>query len=115
MATQRRDRDDCDGPEETPEWAKQLLHGVARLHKQMEKLMSDQTKLDSDVAALTAGLDAVEKEIADLKAQPPAAALDFTKLDAAVARLQSDSPAPTPAPAPAPAPGPAPASAAHKR
>lgn len=64
--------------------------------------MSDsQAHLDQDVQALTAGISNVEAEIAALKNQPPAAQLDFTALDAAVARLAGDAPAPTPDPTPA--------------
>ena len=70
--------------------------------------MADQDKLDADVKALADGLTAVETEIAALKNQPAAAALDFTSLDAAVSRLQGDAPAPAPAPAPVVNPTPAP-------
>jgi hypothetical protein len=65
---------------------------LERVLKQGEQILTDQEKLDADVAALGAGLDAVEAEIAELKAQPAAAALDFTALDAAVARVQNDAP-----------------------
>lgn len=65
--------------------------------------MTDQEQLDADVQALNDGLTAVEAEIASLKNQPPAAALDFTGLDSAVARLKSDAPPPVVAPPAAPA------------
>lgn len=83
-------------------------------------MTDDQKHLDDAVAALGKGLGDIEAEIAALKAQPPAADLDFTALDAAVARLTADSDPivdptpiadppvdPTPAPdSPVPAPGP---------
>lgn len=87
-----------------PRWANELTAAIRHLTKEITRMSADQDKLDADVQALTAGLDAVEKEIADLKNQPPAAALDFSKLDAAVSRLQGDAPA---AAAPADAPLPA--------
>jgi len=59
---------------------------------------NDQARLDADVQKLTDATTAVEKEIADLKAQPAASSLDFSKLDDAVAKLQSDAPAAAPAP-----------------
>jgi hypothetical protein len=84
-----------------PEWAhgvaQQLDHvaqKLAHLTKEIAAMSQDQSHLDADVQALTAGLDAVEAEIASLKNQPAAAAVDFTALDAAVARLQGDAPAP---------------------
>lgn len=105
MTVQPNKRRDHDGPTATPEWAEQLIHAVRGLQKDMVRLMSDQSKLDADVQAENDALTVIEKEIADLKNQPPAAALDFTALDAAVARIKGDEPAPTP-PTP-PAPGPA--------
>jgi peptidoglycan hydrolase CwlO-like protein len=79
-----------------PRWANTLTSAIRALTKEIHKMSESQQHLDADVQALTAGLDAVEAEIAALKNQPPAAALDFTALDAAVARLQGDAPAPTP-------------------
>ncbi len=84
-----------------PAWAREFKREITQRLQQMEdRIMADQDKLDADVQALSDGLTAVEKEIADLKNQPPAAQLDFTGLDAAVARLSGDAapPAPTPAP-----------------
>ena len=81
-----------------PAWAREFSDEVRQHLNRMEKhIMTDQAKLDADVQALSAGIGAVEKEISDLKNQPQAAALDFTALDAAVAKLQSDGP---PAPVP---------------
>ena len=65
--------------------------------------MTDQAQLDAAVQALTDGLTNIEAEIAGLKSQPAAASLNFTALDAVVARLKTDE---TVAPAPAPAPAP---------
>jgi hypothetical protein len=73
-------------------------------------MSESQQHLDADVQALTDatnamgdGVTAIEAEIAALKQQPAADALDFTKLDAAkdnlnavLARVQGDAPAPTP-------------------
>ena len=70
--------------------------------------MSDQDKLNADVSALADALTGIEGEIAELKKQPAAAAIDFTALDAAIARAKGDAPAPAPA-APAAAPADAPA------
>lgn len=52
------------------------------------KIMTDQEHLDTDVQALGAGLDEIVAEIAALKDQPGATALDFTALDGVVTRLQ---------------------------
>lgn len=60
----------------------------------MSEVQSDQQHLDADVAAESASLDAVEAEVAALKAQPAAQALDFSKLDSVVSRLKGDEPAP---------------------
>ena len=65
--------------------------------------MTDQAQLDAAVQALTDGLTNIEAEIAGLKSQPAVASLNFTALDAVVARLKTDE---TVAPAPAPAPAP---------
>ncbi len=94
-----------------PAWAQELLN---RFNRMETRIMADQDKLDTDVKALLAGLGNVEVEIAALKAQPAATSLNFTGLDAAVARLQADAPAPTLPPAPAPAAAPtAPAASAE--
>ena len=66
--------------------------------------MTDQAQLDAAVQALTDGLTNIEAEIAGLKSQPAAASLNFTALDAVVARLKTDETAPAPVvvdPAPA--------------
>jgi hypothetical protein len=61
-------------------------------------MSDDQQKLDDAAAAFNDGLSTVEKETADLKAQPKATALDFTGLDATVGRLKADAPAAPAAP-----------------
>jgi chromosome segregation ATPase len=82
--------------DQLPEWARSLTRAVNRLTKEIHAMSDDQNHLDADVQALVSGLDAVEAEIAALKNQPAADALDFTGVDAVVARLQADVP---PAPA----------------
>lgn len=77
-----------------PRWARDLTAAVRNLTKEIHTMSESQQHLDADVQALTDGLTAVEAEIANLKASPVAAALDFSKLDAAVSRLQGDAPAP---------------------
>ena len=69
------------------------------LDKMENRIMTDQAQLDAAVQALTDGLTNIEAEIAGLKSQPAAASLNFTALDAVVARLKTDE---TVAPAPAP-------------
>lgn len=56
--------------------------------------MSNQEHLDADVQALLTGITEIEAEIEALKTQAPES-LDFTALDAAVARITSDA-TPTP-------------------
>ena len=77
---------------------------LARIEGKIDNMTDDQTHLDADVQAITAGLSNIEAEIAALKNQPAAASLDFTALDAAVARLQGDETPATPTPDPTPAP-----------
>jgi predicted negative regulator of RcsB-dependent stress response len=79
-----------------------LVRRVTQREEPMTDVSADQTHLDADVAALSVGLSAVEAEVAALKAAQPH--VDFTALDAAVARLQSDVPAPAPAAAAEPSP-----------
>jgi aryl carrier-like protein len=76
-----------------------LLHTVI---KKENKLMTDQEHLDADVQALGAGLDEIVAEIDALKAQHPA--VDFTALDAVVARVQGVAADNAPPPADEPAP-----------
>ena len=71
-------------------------------------IMSDQEHLNADVAALVAAAASIADEIAALKAQPAAAALDFTNLDGVVSTFQGLVPAPAPAPVVDPVPAPAP-------
>lgn len=64
---------------------------------------SDQAHLDADVAAITGAFDEIEAEIETLRQTSiRGAGLDFTALDAAVARAKGDEPAPEPTPEPAP-------------
>lgn len=97
-----------------------LLHHLHRIEnrldtlgEQMTAFSSDQAHLDADVSAENDALGNIEAEITALKNQPASAALDFSKLDAEVARVKGDQPAatvpPVPAPTPVPAPSPAPA------
>jgi peptidoglycan hydrolase CwlO-like protein len=72
------------------------LHQSLRdLHQKADQLMSDQSHLDTDVQTLTSYFGSIEDEIASLKGQPGAAALDFTGLDALVATVKAAVPAPT--------------------
>ena len=92
---------------------------IATLTGRVSALTSDQSHLDQDVQQLQAdetanasALQNVAQEIANLKNQPGAQALDFTALDQAVAQagtqtgqLQGlESPAPASPPATPPAP-----------
>lgn len=61
------------------------------------EIMSNQDKLNEDVAALNVAAAAIAAEIAALKAQPAAEALDFTGLDNVVATFQGLVPAEAPA------------------
>lgn len=74
-----------------------LEHHLKEIERTLETVTSNQEQLNADVSALGDAIAAVEQEVSDLKNQPPEA-LDFTGLDAAVARLQGDAPAPAPAP-----------------
>lgn len=51
-------------------------------------IISNQEHLDAEVAALTAAAAAIAGEIASLKAQPAAEAIDFSGLDSVVDTLQ---------------------------
>jgi predicted negative regulator of RcsB-dependent stress response len=69
-----------------------IIAALAALTTKVDKLMSDQSHLDAQVAAINAGVAAlttaatnIAAEIAALKAANPA--VDFTGLDAAVASL----------------------------
>lgn len=61
-------------------------------------IISDQEHLDADVAALVDATVKIGAEIAALKAQPAAEALDFSGLDSAVAAVSGLVPAPVEAP-----------------
>ena len=80
-----------------PVWAERISTQLHTLTREIARMATDQEHLDASVQALTDGLTSVEAEIAALKNQPAAQAIDFTGLDAAVARLQGDEPANPPA------------------
>lgn len=92
-------------------WAKQVSSSLARIERALgivieneEQIMSDQDHVEQDVQAIGASVDQIVAEIAALKAQPGASALDFTSLDALVARVQgvaTDNAPPAVEPAPA--------------
>ncbi len=65
-------------------------------------LMAQQDDLTTDVTALNDGLAQIEAEVTALKAQPAAARLDLSGLDAVVARVKGDLPAPAAPPVAAP-------------
>lgn len=72
-----------------------VIRRLKGIERTLHTVTSNQESLDADVSALGDAISAVEAEVAALKNQPPEA-LDFTGLDAAVARLQGDAPAPAP-------------------
>jgi small-conductance mechanosensitive channel len=81
---------------------------VIQLIKVGRQILTDQEQLDADVAALSSVFDDIEAEIQKLKDKPAAVAIDFSKLEAIVARGKGDAAnsAPTPDPTPAPADAP---------
>jgi peptidoglycan hydrolase CwlO-like protein len=94
-----------------PSWARELRAAVrantkqlAQLTKEIRNMADDQKRLDDDVQQLEDAEASVEAELAALKAQPAAQGLDFTKLEAAVQRIQLDAPVAAPAAPAAPAP-----------
>lgn len=62
------------------------------LNRKVDRLMSDQSHLDTDVATLTSFVTDILAEVTALKDQPAAAGVDFTALDALVAQAQSNDP-----------------------
>ena len=75
-------------------FATYIYQQFSTLNERITTIMTSQEKLDADVAALNTALGAISDEIANLKAQPAAAAVDFTGLDAAVNTAQGMVPAP---------------------
>lgn len=73
-----------------PVWAARLEKKIDALLKLEGIILTDQDHLNSDVAVLSAAFTTI---IADLQAQPAAAALDFTAADALVAQVQAAVPA----------------------
>jgi len=65
---------------------------LTRLEITMSEVQSDQQHLEADEQALSGSLDAIEAEIANLKNQPAGQPLDFSALDALVARAKGDEP-----------------------
>lgn len=80
--------------DDSPWYAHHHHHELDQLKRRMDKMSEDQAHLEAGVAADEAVLTEVEAEIAALKAQPGAGALDFTSFDAFTARLKGDEPAP---------------------
>lgn len=79
-----------------------ITEAFTTIHNQLGEIMSDQSHLDADVAALGGVLSDIEAEVAALKAANPA--VDFTALDALVASAQANDPgAPAAPPATPPA------------
>jgi len=83
-----------------------ILNETVSNATRLDQMMSDQDKLNADVAAEGDLLTTIESEIASLKAQPAAANLDFAGVDKVLARLKGDAAPPVAAP-PAPAQQPA--------
>jgi ribosomal protein L12E/L44/L45/RPP1/RPP2 len=77
----------------------QFAQIIATLNHLEQIIMTEQAHIETDVAAILA---AVNTEIAQLKAQPGAEALDFTSLDNLVATTQADAAADAPVAPPAP-------------
>lgn len=73
---------------------------AAQLERVREQIMSDQERLNAGIAAIITGLAAIESEIDTLKVQPGAGALDFSGLDALVARVAADARPDDPSPNP---------------
>ena len=82
-----------------PVWAERIETLLNTVLKELARMATDQENLDSRVQQLGDVLTSIEAEIAALKNQPAAAALDFSALDALIARGQGDEPANPPAPA----------------
>lgn len=79
-----------------PWWAIEQSDKLDYIIERLDNLVSDQDRLNEDVAAIVSAVGAIATEIADLKNQPAAPGLDFTGLDAAVAAVQGLAPAPAP-------------------
>lgn len=78
---------------EAPFWVRPLFKKLDKIIRKVDAMTDNQAHLDADVAAILDAVSAIESEIATLKAQPEAENIDFTGLDAAVARIQGDVPA----------------------
>lgn len=73
-----------------------IEHKLDHVIEGITKLTTDQEHLDADVQALGTALSTIADEIAALKSQPGAPALDFSALDAAVAQAQGLATPPAP-------------------
>jgi hypothetical protein len=89
---------DCD--RHFPDPITHILHHLHVLEELAVTEISDQQHLDTDVTAIVTATGLIAAEISALKAQPAAAALNFTGLDSAMSSLQQLAPQPA-APAPA--------------
>jgi hypothetical protein len=95
---------------DAPFWVGAIIKRLNKINRKVNIMTDNQTKLNEDVQAILGGLAAIENEIATLKAQPAAEDIDFSGLDAVVARIQGDVPgdsvigAPVDAPVEEPAP-----------
>lgn len=79
----------------------EIAESIELVHRKLDHIMTDQDKLDADVAALEQGFVNIATEITTLKAAAAAGQpLNFDGLDKAVADLTSLAPVPTPAPVP---------------
>ena len=69
-----------------------IAQALIDIEAKVDKLMSEQAELNTDVANLVAAVAAVSAEIDALKAANPA--IDFTGLETAIASVQALAPAP---------------------
>jgi hypothetical protein len=67
-----------------------LHQSLRSVHRKLGAIMSDQSDIDADVAALTSFVTDVEAEIASLKAANPT--VDLSALDALVATVKGEDP-----------------------
>lgn len=77
-----------------------LLEGVSDIYPwlkyittKLEDILSNQDEINARVTRISAAVSVIAQEIADLKAQPAAEALDFSGLDAAIASVEALEPA----------------------
>lgn len=99
------DADPCERDHGWPDYVHAI---IATINRGVATVSADQDKIVELAQGMNDVLSAIEAEVANLKAQPQAEALDFSPLEAALSRGQADVPAPAPAPAAEPTPTPAP-------